>query len=306
MSLATSLAAAHAAEAVRVAKANGDPDGVLAAAAAAGAGENKGEEEETVKAQQWVPMEEQVPVRGSEKIFHVKDHVYLGTSFGARDRAALVDEVGIGLVINITYQSGTSAVPNHFEGEGDGIEYVNYDVDDKPGAGGMEEAMRDASAQMDLAATAGKRVFVHCNGGQSRSPTLIIAWLMRSHGMSLHDAVRVTTVGRGRQLQVGPSFWMLLAALERDVTGAGPGTKPTVDFTPWFIEDYGRQGYVRLYYSVRLYHCTRLQCHCGCCYCTVVLLYYCTTVRLYYCTRLLCHCPRHCPCHCLCHITTCS
>jgi protein-tyrosine phosphatase len=76
----------------------------------------------------------------------------------------------------------------HEECEAHGIQFVRTPIQD-----GSSEAMRGrlGAALGDLHAlvAAGKRVYLHCNGGLNRAPTLAIAYLHVHRGMSLEEAL---------------------------------------------------------------------------------------------------------------------
>eukprot|EP00927_Polykrikos_kofoidii_P033147 TRINITY_DN28057_c0_g1_i1.p1 TRINITY_DN28057_c0_g1~~TRINITY_DN28057_c0_g1_i1.p1 ORF type:complete len:286 (-),score=33.32 TRINITY_DN28057_c0_g1_i1:44-781(-) len=207
----------------------------LAAARRAGVGGvNEGE---AVKAQQWLPFDQQIPVGEEERMFHIVDHVFVGSEFGASDRA-LLDALNITAVINVT--AGSRRVPNHFDGAG--IDYIHYELFDQPGADPSEAARGGADAISRWGADS-RRVLVHCSAGLSRSVTVVLAWLMETKSFDLAEAVALVDVRRGRRVQCNPSFWCFLAALERRLRSLAPGTPPSLDFTPWFVDDFSRMGF---------------------------------------------------------------
>mmetsp|Transcript_73450 Transcript_73450/g.204022 ORF Transcript_73450/g.204022 Transcript_73450/m.204022 type:complete len:256 (+) Transcript_73450:69-836(+) len=210
----------------------------LAAARAAGSGGAPAVEGEgVVKAQQWVPFAQQTPVGESERVFHIVDRVFLGSEFGAGDRD-LLDALGITAIINVT--AGSRRVPNHFEGSG--IEYCHFELFDQPGAD-PSDATEQGGAALERWAAEGKGALVHCSAGLSRSVTVVLAWLMTTRQLSLADAVALVNERRGRRVQCNPSFWCFLAGLERKLHSWSPGIAPSLDFTPWVVEDFGNMGF---------------------------------------------------------------
>ena len=57
---------------------------------------------------------------------------------------------------------------------------------------------------------AGRTVYVHCSIGINRSPTVVIAWLVRHGGLSLDEAWQLV---RERRPQVMPNHLALTAWL---------------------------------------------------------------------------------------------
>ena len=59
-----------------------------------------------------------------------------------------------------------------------------------------QEQLQMGTSLMNTAISAGKNVFVHCKNGHARSPTLVVAYLVKYNGMSLEDALRLITQKR--------------------------------------------------------------------------------------------------------------
>lgn len=209
---------------------------------AGAAGGEEGKDTTTVRAQQWVPFDQTTPVHEPEKVFRLRDGVYLGSEYGASSKEVF-DVLQIGAVINIT--NGDRKVPNHFAK--DGVEYVNYELADQPGEDILVRGIREGVKKIDDWVQRDVRVLLHCSAGLSRSASVAVAWQMHSSSpnkpMSLRDAVEFVTERRGRKLQINPSFWMNLAVWERELFKLPAGTPPTMDFTPWWTEDFGRMGF---------------------------------------------------------------
>jgi protein-tyrosine phosphatase len=183
------------------------------------------------------PLSGTVMIHPDEKVFHVKDNLYIGTEFGARD-ANIFDTIGFKAVINLT--AGPSKVPNAFQEKG--VEYLSMEIVDAPGAN-LRPVLDKTFETLSRWRQDNLCVLVHCSAGLSRSASVILGWLMQEgDGRSLHDAVQILTDARGRKLMVNPSFWMELAALERRTMHRPRGTPPSIDFTPWWIETFGAMG----------------------------------------------------------------
>lgn len=112
--------------------------------------------------------------------------VFLGNGTAANDRAMLA-AAGITHVVN----AASSKVPSPFVGE---LKYLNLDVLDDPReqllpyVSQVEAFVRKAKAD-------GGRVLIHCRLGQSRSPSLLIGYLMSTQGLSF-DAARAKVASK--------------------------------------------------------------------------------------------------------------
>jgi len=171
-----------------------------------------------------------------EKVFHILDHVYLGTRFGAASKE-LLEGLGIGAVINVT--AGSSRVPNYFEELG--MQYLHLELMDELMSDPLDAASRAYKA-ISWWGHEGTNVLVHCQAGLSRSTTVVIAWLLKEKNFSLAEAAALISERRGRRPKVNPSFWCFLAGLERELRGWKLCTPPSFDFTAWLLEDLATIG----------------------------------------------------------------
>jgi len=169
-----------------------------------------------------------------EKVFHIYQHVYLGTKYGAAD-LELLQALRITAVMNLS--AGESRIPCYFQDRPNrDIDYLHVELTDEqfsdlgPAAPAGLKAINQWGKE-------GKRVLVHCRAGLSRSACVVLVWLMVSHGKSLKEATDLLVERRGRRPKCNVSFWCYLAALERELQGWPPGTLPTFDFTPWLVKD---------------------------------------------------------------------
>ncbi|KAL5965667.1 Dual specificity protein phosphatase 1, partial [Taenia solium] len=119
----------------------------------------------------------------------------------ARDSgdAQLMEERSITHIINATREQS-----NFFEGGGK-VEYLRVPVDDNNTADLMPY-FRPAIEFIDEAMRAGGRVLVHCKAGVSRSPSLVIAYLVAHSSLTVMEAF--TLVNHLRSA-VGPSLHFL-------------------------------------------------------------------------------------------------
>jgi predicted protein tyrosine phosphatase len=106
--------------------------------------------------------------------------LYIGNQRDAASREKL-DELGITHVVNVT-----SHLPMHFEENG--ITYKRLPATDS-GSQNLKQYFTEAIEFIDSAKTSNGKVLVHCQAGVSRSPTIVIAYLLaRSQYKSLTDA----------------------------------------------------------------------------------------------------------------------
>lgn len=141
--------------------------------------------------------------------------LFLGNVANAEDRASLaflgIDHV----LVALDCDSGVDTLPPYHEG----IRYLhlnfadNAEVELCPHLDRAYDFIEDASR-------AGGRILVHCRAGRSRSAALVISYLMRKQGSSLHDAF---TLLKQRRPCVLPNlgFWQQLQAEEVRLLGVG-------------------------------------------------------------------------------------
>lgn len=79
------------------------------------------------------------------------------------------------------------------------------------------KVIEDAVASKAKGGGKGK-ILVHCSAGISRSPTLVVAYLMRSHGMSLKAALGLVVRARP-QVSPNSGFLQQLKRLEEELYG---------------------------------------------------------------------------------------
>jgi hypothetical protein len=107
-------------------------------------------------------------------------------------------------------------------------------------------AMRTSATSMREWEAAGRRVFVHCSAGLCRSPTMVLAWLMASRGLSLGAAMELFTTSRGRPPALSTSYSTALVKFERELAaaagGSGGAVPPTFDFTDTVCADLSVEG----------------------------------------------------------------
>lgn len=119
-----------------------------------------------------------------------EDGVYLGKSNSALHLPTLQ-------ALNITHilMVGLDLVAHH----PDHITYKHILIDDKATERDvLLAALKDACDYIDVALAGGGSVLVHCHAGVSRSASVVIAWVMRTFGLTYVDAY--TWVRKGRPI----------------------------------------------------------------------------------------------------------
>lgn len=111
--------------------------------------------------------------------------------------------------------------------DGAGVEYLFLGVRDRPDAQ-LLPYLEDAAAFVRRGLAGHGGVLVHCRGGISRSPTVVLAYLVRYRGLSLAQAQFVVACARP-PASPNAGFMDQLAEFERRVLGAearGPAAPP--------------------------------------------------------------------------------
>jgi hypothetical protein len=119
--------------------------------------------------------------------------LYLGDKQAAKNKEAL-QRLGITYVVNVTESRGEGGVHNHFESQGQ-FTYKRIPVQDSIGAD-LSQYFDEAAAFIDEAKASGYSVLVHCQQGVSRSPTVVLSYLMLRCHMTLKQAYVLVKTAR--------------------------------------------------------------------------------------------------------------
>jgi len=138
----------------------------------------------------------------------IVDNVYLGNERLASNEGML-SSLHIVAVVNVTWD-----VPCLSK---DRLEHLCIPVEDKDTANIMRY-FDTAAAFIEKYVSRNESVLVHCQAGVSRSPTIILAYLMKCHGMNLKEAF---THFKTRRPYIFPNigFWRQLLVYEESIFG---------------------------------------------------------------------------------------
>ena len=140
----------------------------------------------------------------------IKSFLFLGPWEVACSRAAL-NHLGITRVVN-----ATASCDMPFKDD-PSIDYIYCPLDDSPEAD-IAQYFEPCMKFLQEAKTAGHRVLVHCKMGMSRSPTIIILWLMETQKMSLREATEYVRKKRPF-INPNPGFLQQLGQHEEKIHG---------------------------------------------------------------------------------------
>jgi hypothetical protein len=143
----------------------------------------------------------------------VRTNVFLSGSASAEE--FILQDLQIGAVLNAGAQ-GTSLKAESL-GRGN---YLYLDFEDDPGVV-LEPYIAQAIEFIQAATGAGKRVLVHCQQGQSRSASLVVAYLMATEQLGFNAALEVVKLARP-MAQPNFSFIRQLKQFESNITSHLP------------------------------------------------------------------------------------
>src|SRR5579883_2881879 len=137
-------------------------------------------------------------------------YLYLGSRHVAKDRD-LLDQYTITAVVNVTPDE-----PNHFSNDPQ-FSYLSCPIND--------DSDENISAYFDVASdfieqmrNEGRNILVHCRGGVSRSPTIVLAYLIKYRDMDLQQAF--TLVRKCRRIEPNDGFCKQLIEYETKLRGS--------------------------------------------------------------------------------------
>uniref|UniRef100_A0A3Q3L0B7 Si:ch1073-184j22.2 n=1 Tax=Labrus bergylta TaxID=56723 RepID=A0A3Q3L0B7_9LABR len=134
--------------------------------------------------------------------------------------ASLMSQKGITLIVNATINHACPAYP--------GVEFVRVPVSDLPSARLGDHFDRVAER---IHGNHAGGTLVHCAAGMSRSPALVMAYLMRFRAVTLCQAHRWVQESRP-YVRLNAGFWEQLLRYERKLYGKNTVRVAAVEETP--------------------------------------------------------------------------
>lgn len=149
----------------------------------------------------------------------VYPRIYIGNAFVAQN-AMRLQKLGVTHVLNVA--EGTSFMHVNTSAEfyaGTGITYHGITANDTEQFD-LSAFFEEGADFIDKALSHGKgKVYVHCREGYSRSPTMVIAYLMLRHKMDARQAV--ATVRHKREIGPNDGFLRQLCQLNEKLAKEG-------------------------------------------------------------------------------------
>ena len=137
--------------------------------------------------------------------------LYVGSKYAARN-LEWIESVGITHVVNCTPSTACNIAPS--------IVYRNVSIDDSPSEKDRLRLMLndEIGYLTSVLSNPSNKVLVHCNFGKSRSPTLVICYLIMALGWPFEDAYKkVDDCRKGISINLG--FLQLIKSIAKKVHG---------------------------------------------------------------------------------------
>jgi hypothetical protein len=171
-----------------------------------------------------------VPAYDSCTAHMIVDGVYLGGQEAACDRASLMKN-GVKYILNVSAE-----VDCFFETDHPSVFiYKRMKIADDRSSDIMD-SMLDAIAFIELARRNNSGILVHCVAGMSRSASMVMAYIMKTHGITLLDTYWMVKKAR-YTASPNPSFMEQLVRYERKLRAVA-SIDPTVYEKRRFIDPF--------------------------------------------------------------------
>jgi len=135
--------------------------------------------------------------------------LYLGSGISAQNQRLLID-YGITAILNVTAEK--YGVQNAFP---DKFEYLRIPVEDNS-TDKIIDYFEQASEFIEKIKIQNGKILVHCVAGMSRSPSVVLAYLMKFHKMTLKDAWLHVRNAR-KMARPNVYFWIQLIEYEKRI-----------------------------------------------------------------------------------------
>jgi protein-tyrosine phosphatase len=157
------------------------------------------------------------------------EHILVGSSKVAKNLELLKDH-NITSVLNLT-----DTVKNHFEVDGE-FTYKRVPVEDSENVS-ISQHFRDCITFIEDSIKQGGKILIHCKLGQSRSPTVAIAFAMSHFNMTLKEAYETYyKIAGSEHLKINDGFlrqlmnWDQTLYNETSINLLTKAAKPIIDF----------------------------------------------------------------------------
>ncbi|KAL1503838.1 hypothetical protein AB1Y20_012304 [Prymnesium parvum] len=151
--------------------------------------------------------------------------LYMGDKAVAKDRT-LLRQLNVRYIVNVTPPRTDGGVANFFEKE-HGFEYLRLPLRDMNTESLLDHLPKAVAFLQRARVRADGRVLVHCNEGKSRSASVVIGYLIQTHGVGFAEALEMVRAARP-QAEPKEAFCRQLASLHPallDGGGAAHGSK---------------------------------------------------------------------------------
>lgn len=156
-----------------------------------------------------------VDAAACESMTEITEYMYLGSWRDSSEAAVpQMKANGITHILNLAKEHAAEGEPDRHPG----MVFTTIPMNDDHQED-LYERLLEAHAFIERAKEAGGKVLIHCRRGISRSPAIVVSYLMRYKGMSYADAYAY--VAKRRRVSLNLAFRMFLDAWD-PTTGRPP------------------------------------------------------------------------------------